>query len=257
MLCGPMSRLPSKNELLLFISQNPDKSTKRDIARAFHIKGAAKVGLRDLLRELGSEGHLQKRDRHERNASDLPAVTVLRVTGPDDQGDLFAEPAVWKGAGDSPRILIVEKRRDEPLARGDRILAHIAQPDAPGRDYEGRIIRKIGSAPQAILGLFRAGSKGGRIVPIDKKSDRDWQVEPGGALQPVDGELVQARQVAPRARMGLPLAEVTEIRGGLPRRRNPYPFTPFMPTVFPMSFHRRCYPKPDQSTKQQYRHAKT
>ena len=213
MLCGPMSRMPSKEELLKFIAQNPNKSTKRDITRAFHIKGAAKVELRDMLRALRSEGHLPKRHQSDSDSRALPPVTVLIVTGPDDQGDLFAEPAVWKGKGDAPRILVVEKRQDPSLAKGDRILAHIANADTPGVDYEGRIIRKIGSSPQEVLGLYRTGSQGGRIVPIDKKSDREWRVDAGGTLTPSDGELVQARQIAPRGRMGLPLAEVTAVLG--------------------------------------------
>ncbi|MEM9398375.1 MAG: hypothetical protein AAF991_12920, partial [Pseudomonadota bacterium] len=42
---------------------------------------------------------------------------------------------------------------------------------ALARGYEGRLIRRIGQAQAKVIGVFRAGTEGGRIKPIDKKSD--------------------------------------------------------------------------------------
>lgn len=55
-----MTRIPSKSEILEWIAQNPTKAAKRDIAKAFDIKGAARIDLKSLLRELETEGKLTK-----------------------------------------------------------------------------------------------------------------------------------------------------------------------------------------------------
>ncbi|MEM9523888.1 MAG: hypothetical protein AAF982_07815, partial [Pseudomonadota bacterium] len=60
-----MTRLPTKDEILGWIAENPTRTAKRDIARAFGIKGSARVDLKRLLKELHAEGHLEKRHRYE------------------------------------------------------------------------------------------------------------------------------------------------------------------------------------------------
>ena len=58
-----MSTLPTKDQILAWISDNPASTSKRDIARAFGIKGAARIDLKRVLKELEGEGHLEKRKR--------------------------------------------------------------------------------------------------------------------------------------------------------------------------------------------------
>jgi ribonuclease R len=74
--------------------------------------------------------------------------------------------------------------------------------------HEGRLIRRIGQGPQKILGVFRAGSEGGRIIPIDKGADKEWIVPEGATDQAQDGELVEATQTGPKGRLGRPLAKI-------------------------------------------------
>ena len=47
-----MTQIPSKDEILAWISDNPTLSSKRDIAKAFGIKGADRIELKRILREL-------------------------------------------------------------------------------------------------------------------------------------------------------------------------------------------------------------
>ena len=56
-----MKNLPTKADILSFIQDNPTKTNKRDIAKAFGIKGAARIDLKRMLKELQGEGHLEKR----------------------------------------------------------------------------------------------------------------------------------------------------------------------------------------------------
>lgn len=208
-----MAQLPSKDEILEWISDNPTKTSKRDIAKAFGIKGAARIDLKRILRQLEAEGHLQKRSRSYSDPDSLPPVTVLKLSAPDSAGDVFAYPMEWTGDTDAPRILMVFKPSDPALAAGARVLARLTAIKGEDHAYEARVIRAIGSNPQRILGIYRTGAEGGRIVPVDKKADRDWFVPSRDTMNARDGELVEAEQTSPQKRMGSPRAKVVERLG--------------------------------------------
>ena len=203
-----MTRIPSKSDILDWIAENPTKAAKRDIARAFGIKGAARIDLKKLLRELEAEGHLEKRRKTYRDPDRLPPVSVLQVLAPDDLGDIFCRPLEWHGEGEAPRILYSAKPTDPALGEGDRILARLQEVSGEDHAYVARLIRRIGTNPAKILGVFRKTAEGGRILPIDKGSDKEWQVEASASDGAKDGELVEAEQAGPRGRMGLPRARV-------------------------------------------------
>ena len=208
-----MTRIPTKAEILDWISANPTQTSKRDIGRAFGIKGADRIDLKRMLKELEAEGHLQKRKKTYRDPDRLPPVSVLRVKAPDKEGDLFAEPIEWHGEGVEPIVLLILRASDPALGEGDRILARLTLVEAEDHNYEARLIRRIGTNPRRILGVFRVSSQGGRIVPVDKSRGTEWQV-PGGAEHGAkDGELVEAEQAGPKSRMGLPRAKIVQRLG--------------------------------------------
>ena len=203
-----MTRIPSKSDILDWIAENPTKAAKRDIARAFGIKGAARIDLKKVLRELEAEGHLEKRSKTYRDPDRLPPVSVLQVLAPDDLGDIFCRPLEWHGEGEAPRVLFSAKPTDPALGEGDRILARLQEVSGEDHAYVARLIRRIGTNPAKILGVFRKAAEGGRILPIDKGSDKEWQVAAGATDGAKDGELVEAEQAGPKSRMGLPRARV-------------------------------------------------
>ena len=86
-----MDNLPTKALILQWIADNPGLSAKRDIAKAFGIKGDARIDLKRLLRELEDDGALEKKARKFHDPGALPPVSVLMVLAPDAQGDLFAQ----------------------------------------------------------------------------------------------------------------------------------------------------------------------
>ncbi len=206
-----MNPIPTKELILQWIADNPALSAKRDIAKAFGIKGDARIDLKRLLREMEADGALDRSTRHFREPGTLPPVAVLMVLAPDAQGDLFAQ-AIEEGVDDSPRILIIPQRGEPALGQGDRILARLTPVGSADHAYEARLIRKIGSNPLKVLGVFRSTDEGGRIVPIDKGADREWRVARDAMGGARDGELVEAEQVGNR-RMGLPQARIVERLG--------------------------------------------
>ena len=51
-------RVPTRDELLAFIKESPTPVGKREIARAFHIKGDQRIELKQLLRDLRDNGEI-------------------------------------------------------------------------------------------------------------------------------------------------------------------------------------------------------
>ena len=78
-----MNPIPTKEQVQQWIADNPTLSAKRDIAKAFGIKGDARIDLKRLLRELEAEGVVQKTARSYREPGVLLPVAVLEVIGPD------------------------------------------------------------------------------------------------------------------------------------------------------------------------------
>lgn len=208
-----MSQIPTKEEILNWISENPTKTSKRDISRAFGVIGAARIDLKRLLKDLQSDGHLEKRRKTYRDPDKLPPVSVLRVAAPDKDGDMFAHPAEWQGSGPEPLVLLVQKSSEPALGQGDRILARLTEVQGESHAYEARMIRRIGTNPVSILGVFRKGSEGGRIMPVSKGADKEWRVAEKDAQGAKDGELVEAEQAGPKGRMGLPSARIVNRLG--------------------------------------------
>jgi ribonuclease R len=204
--------LPDKAALIDWIRENPRNATKREIARAFAVKGAERPELKRLLRELAAEGVIDGSPRRMTPVGHLPPVGVMIADRTDRDGDLWARPQVWTGTGDPPPVLFVAKKGDPALAEGDRFLAKLAPVhDETGLRYEARLIRRLVAGPKRVLGVFRLTDGGGRLVPVEKGAD-EWRVEHHDVEGALDGELVEAEPIG-QARMGLRRARVVERLG--------------------------------------------
>jgi ribonuclease R len=201
-----MNPIPTKDQIRQWIAENPGLVAKRDIAKAFGIKGDAKIDLKRILREMEDEGALEKKARRFQEPGVLPPVAVLQILAPDAAGDLFAVP-LEDGVDSSQRVLIVTQKGDPALGAGDRILGRLTPVKGEGHAYEGRLIRRLGSNPLKVLGIYRDSHEGGRIVPIDKGQDKEWRVARDASNGARDGELVEGEAIGNR-RMGLPQARI-------------------------------------------------
>jgi ribonuclease R len=204
--------LPDKAALLAWIRDNPRHASKRDIARAFGIKGADRVELKALLRTLESEGVVDRSAKRFLPPGHLPPVAVLVADRTDRDGELMCRPQVWEGPHPPPPILYVPQKGDAALAEGDRLLAKLTPlHEDDGLRYEARLIRRLAQGPRRALGVFRLTDGGGRVIPVAKGAD-EMRVEPhetGGAR---DGELVEVEALG-TPRMGLARVRVVERLG--------------------------------------------
>ena len=89
------TQIPSKAQILEWVSDNPDANSKRDIAKAFGIKGADRIELKRLLKELEAEGQLEASPPPYLDAAALPPVTVLEMVAPD--GTATCSRGRWNG----------------------------------------------------------------------------------------------------------------------------------------------------------------
>ena len=208
-----MARLPTKDQILDWLHENPGAGAKRELARAFGIRGADRIELKRMLREMQEEGLLQRRRRRVSAPGHLPPVTVLVASAADEDGDIFATPKGWEDETSPPPILYVPRQGDPALGEGDLFLAklHPVNPEE-GPAYEARLIKRLASGPRRLLGIYRVGAEGGRVVPVDKKADTEWLVPAGASNGAKDGELVEVVQEG-HPRYGLPRGRVASILG--------------------------------------------
>lgn len=193
-----MTQIPSKQQIMDWVSEHPDANSKRDIAKAFNIKGAQRIELKRLLKELEAEGRLERRSRHYRNPETLPPVTVVELLPPDGSGDLFVRPLDWQGEGPAPAILYVPARSDPALGRGDRFLARLSPVEGEDHAYQARLMRRIDAAPDRILGIYRAEAEGGRICRSTRDRTRNGGCAPATARTPARASWCRPSGRAPR-----------------------------------------------------------
>ena len=198
--------------MLRFVRESPGKVGRREIARAFGIRGNDRAALTELLRALEEEGALEGRHTRRRAPGTLPAVTVLEVDGLDSDGALTARPASWEETDPPPPVTLDPAPRGvrEPGV-GDRVLARLRP--APDGGYLARPMRLLDFRPRRMVGVFRAdGRGGGTIEPADRRSRRDLAVRAEETAGARSGELVVGETCEGR-RLGLPDARVVERLG--------------------------------------------
>ncbi len=228
--------LPSREEVLAFIAREraaadkndgaiPAKIGKREIARAFGVTGADRIALKRLLKELESDGAVERRGKTLRKAGALPDVVLADVIARDRDGDLIAEPVEWDVVeyGPAPRILVRTPRKPRPgepiPGLNDRALLRVEQARHVERGeppYAGRVLKLVSKARAQVLGVFRAlPDGGGRLIPIVKKGQpSELDIPKGAEGGAVDGDLVSVDLQRDR-RFGLPLAKVREKLGSV------------------------------------------
>lgn len=210
------SPFPTKEQVLTFIKESSEPVGKREIARAFRIKGSDRIQLKALLKDLQAEGKLDRQPaRRLTDPGRLPGVMVIEVAGLDEDGELLARPAVWDSDQPSPTIYLAPERGSRSaLAVGERVLARLKK--SGEATYEAQIIRKLDRPQRRVLGLYETGEDGGRLRPTDRRAKRDFLLTKENAGGAKVGELVLAEVLPERRggpRLGLRSVRVLERLG--------------------------------------------
>ncbi len=218
-----LAYLPTRADILKFIEENPDRAGKRDIAKAFNLKGNARIHLKDILRDLTDEGELEKRSKKLSRPGTMPSIAVLDITGRDSDGGLMARPAEWptNGSDDdenkAPLVLIRRSREDKgpTVGIGDRIMAKIFRnSDNSGPRFTARLIKRLERHENSVLGVLRHSEKGGwRIEPVDRKQP-EVLIDTDQISEAKAGDLVEV-EVTRSKRFGPVRGKVSQVVGAL------------------------------------------
>ncbi len=198
--------LPTREQIMEFISKSPTPAGKREIARAFAIRGNEKIALKSLLNDMADEGLIDSAPgRAFHKMGGIPKVIVMRVV--DTDGDsVFAVPEHWEAEGKPPpRLRVIERGKHSALGIGDRILARTEE---RGAGHIAHVMKKLARGEEMILGVVEQEGDRWFLRSIDKKERRDTLISDlGGASS---GDLVLAEKTGRAPRI---TAKVSEILG--------------------------------------------
>ena len=184
--------LPSREQILDFIQASDDPAGKREIARAFGLKGQDKVALKTLLRDMADEGLIDSGPaRAFHRMGGIPKVTVLRVVDIDDSGRAWAVPERWEAEGVPPRLRVMERKgRGSALGVGDRILSRTEEGKS---GWIAHPMKKLLKGSELVLGVVHQEGTNHWLRPVEKKERRELPISDLGEAQV--GDLVLAEKV--------------------------------------------------------------
>jgi ribonuclease R len=220
-----------KAAILRFISEFPDLASKREIAKAFGVKGDERAVLKDILREMADEGLLSGTRKKISRPGSMPSVSTLDILSRDNDGDLIGRPTQWRDEdGTAPAVLIRQmsqksrtggsrsKASGPTAGLGDKVLARIFPNDnREGPAYIGKVMKVLDRQKSSTMGIYRENESGendgGRVLPIDRKN-KEYAIAPdmiGGAKH---GDLVEVQSI-PNNRVSLPNAKIINVVGSI------------------------------------------
>lgn len=215
---GQNKYMPTRDAVLAFIRDNPDRATKRDIAKAFNLKGDDRIALNIFLKDLQAEGAFEKRGKRFAEPNAIVGTTVLEIITRDNNGGLIGRPVEWDeaNAGPAPRVLISIPKN--PRAKvvvpgvGERVLARVGM--SGENEYSARVIKRLERPKAVTLGIVRKLKDGlWRLVPVERRED-ELDIQPNNLGDAKDGDLVEI-SVVKTGRHGLASARVETVIGSL------------------------------------------
>ena len=198
---------PTRTEIMDFITTSDQPAGKREIAKAFGLKGQEKIALKALLKDMADEGMIDLGPaRAFHKLGGVPKVTVLRIVDIDDT-TLIATPERWEAEGQpAPRLRVMERGKRGALTIGDRILARTEE---AGRGWVAHPMKKLEKSTEMLLGVVEQMADGKLwLRPVDKRIRKDTPISDAGSAK--KGDLVLAEPTGRPPRIS---ARVTDILG--------------------------------------------
>jgi ribonuclease R len=208
------AELPTRKQILDFVATSDQPAGKREIARAFGIRGDAKIKLKKLLNDMADEGLIEtSRGRAFNQVGGIPRVTVLKIVDVDDSGHIYGQPEHWEADTAPPKLRIIERERRGALGIGDRVLARTEE---RGDRFVAHPLKKLAKKQELVLGVLRQEGTRFWLTPVEKKERRELPIS-----DVADGEAGD-----------LVLCEVSGQRGRVSARVDAVLGDPFAPKSF-------------------------
>jgi len=176
---------PTMEEVLEYLKAQSTPVTKRDVARAFHIKGNDRIHLKKILKDLKEKNEIQggSGGRKIGLTDALPERVVVEITGMDSMGDLIARPLEWPADKPMPQITITTDKLIPPAGVGD--VVQVSTKSIGNRLYEGTTLRRMTAGENHMVGIYEDGY----VHSVDRRLSRDFElvrVPPSTKLQNKD-----------------------------------------------------------------------
>lgn len=199
--------LPTREQILDFIASSPVPAGKREIGKAFGLKGQEKIQLKALLRDMAEEGLIDGKRTAFHAMGGVPRVTVLRVVDTED-GEAIAIPDTWQpdDASPPPRLRVIEKARGKfpALKVGERILARTEE---AGSGWLAHVMKKLPTSSEQVLGVVEFDGAGKPwLAPVDKRIRTSSPIADLGGAE--EGNLVLAEPAGRTPRSGVKVTQV-------------------------------------------------
>ena len=206
----PPQGMPTPQQVLDFIQSSDIPAGKREIAKAFGLKGQEKIKLKALLKDMAEEGLIDGSKSAFHRMGGVPKVTTLKIVD-IDEGELIAEPDNWdpEAPGKPPRLIIREPRmrgakRPPALKRGDRVLARTEETE---RGLIAHVMKKLPARTEGLMGIVEIDKTGKAwLAPVDKRVRQSAPIADRGEAE--QGQLVIAERVGRSERAGVKVIEV-------------------------------------------------
>ena len=202
----PQPGLPTRKQILDFIASSAEPAGKREISRAFGLKGQEKIALKALLRDMADEGLIDGNRSAFHAMGGVPKVTVLRVTD-IDEGEAIAVPDAWSpnDATPPPRIRLREKKgRGSALRKGDRVLARTEETATGLIAHPMKVLPANADQIMGVVEIDKTGK--GWLAPVDKRERHSSMIADLGGAE--EGQLVLAEPVGRSPRSGVKVTTV-------------------------------------------------
>lgn len=199
-----MTTLPSEQDILDFIASSDRPAGKKEIARAFGLKGQDKIQLKALLKKMADKGAVDfGPGKSVHKAGGLPRVTVLRIVDVDDNGQVFAEPERWDNDAPAPRLRLKEKGRRKPLGVGERILARTEQ---AGRGWIAHPMKVLAASSDELIGVVHEEGDTLWLKGLEKGNRRDIRISDANGASA--GDLVMAERAGRGSQTSAKVGEI-------------------------------------------------
>jgi ribonuclease R len=214
--------MPSTEQILsLFKERVHHPTSSRELARLLHVPREERVAFKRDLKRLAASGELMQVGANRFALPDTEDLVAGRLqTNPAGFG--FVVPEYDSRPAPSERRESKGERKDIYIAavhlteamHGDRVLVRVERQTPRGP--EGRIVRILERAQDAVVGRFEADAAGlAYVVPFDRRLTADIHVPSGqpSSAEPNDMVVVQITRW-PTATRG-PVGRVVEVLGNV------------------------------------------
>lgn len=193
--------LPSKEEILTFIRSASHDLSKREITKAFNIKGDLREPFKALLKEIENEGLWKKNTRKDKKNTYKTSKQVESVSG---RKKTVLKCRVVEVLGESQYVVVPADVDgfDEPiilthsnfaLQAGQQLLATLQ------RDKEGQLVAKalkvFSDYSGYSIGVYQPRKNGGYVYPTSKKQKKEFYIAPYHTLNAKEGDIVKVEVV--------------------------------------------------------------